>query len=267
MRSLNRWEILALLGVPLATPFVGWLLGGTEGLATGALAILPVCLAMAGGLLLGRGAIRVARWLGSGGLRGLLRLTRWGFWSGASAAILVLVALAWTRSHWRADAFFLHLRSGSCLWVAGCQGVLSIELDRGPGPASNRRISHESWAVEDYLRLLVGLALTRASAAGQGSVSADSYSVRSFRCDERTWSMPDGVLSATRVAFPYWLILIALAVLPLRRMLGGVRRYRRGLRGLCVECGYDLRGVDKRCPECGAVIAAPSISAGRQAGV
>jgi hypothetical protein len=30
-------------------------------------------------------------------------------------------------------------------------------------------------------------------------------------------------------------------------------RLRRSARGLCPECGYDLRATPGRCPECGAV--------------
>ena len=40
----------------------------------------------------------------------------------------------------------------------------------------------------------------------------------------------------------------ARAVVALRRR---IRRRRRLVRGLCPECGYDLRASSERCPECG----------------
>jgi hypothetical protein len=52
---------------------------------------------------------------------------------------------------------------------------------------------------------------------------------------------------------PNWFLAAALAVLPLWRFAGGIRRRRWKARGLCSVCGYDLRATPDRCPECGAV--------------
>jgi hypothetical protein len=59
-------------------------------------------------------------------------------------------------------------------------------------------------------------------------------------------------------------VILLLAAFPFMRAMLGIStvlrtRYRRR-HGLCVDCGYDLRGslaaaVD-RCPECGVVAAA-----------
>jgi hypothetical protein len=55
------------------------------------------------------------------------------------------------------------------------------------------------------------------------------------------------------VAVPHWFVIVVSAALPglwFRRR----RRARYRLqRGLCPDCGYDLRATPERCPECGAV--------------
>jgi hypothetical protein len=59
--------------------------------------------------------------------------------------------------------------------------------------------------------------------------------------------------SAIRLAFFWFLGLIALAVTEAIVVETRRERYRRALReSLCVVCGYDLRASAARCPECGA---------------
>jgi hypothetical protein len=55
------------------------------------------------------------------------------------------------------------------------------------------------------------------------------------------------------LAIPYWFPLVILAVVPVYRF------WRRGVharliaRGLCPHCGYDMRAMPTRCPECGSM--------------
>jgi hypothetical protein len=60
--------------------------------------------------------------------------------------------------------------------------------------------------------------------------------------------------TSTALWVPYWFVLLSLALVAAGFGLvsrGARRRYRAG-RGLCRQCGYDLRATPDRCPECGA---------------
>ena len=52
---------------------------------------------------------------------------------------------------------------------------------------------------------------------------------------------------------PYWPVVLISAVAPAAGVLGWWKKRRRARRGLCRECGYDLRESRGRCPECGTV--------------
>ncbi len=65
--------------------------------------------------------------------------------------------------------------------------------------------------------------------------------------------MPDA--DGEILTLPLWPVLpIALVVTPLltRRLSRDLVAWRRGERGCCASCGYDLRSTPERCPECGA---------------
>lgn len=58
---------------------------------------------------------------------------------------------------------------------------------------------------------------------------------------------------------PYWFLVLALLPLPARAFRETWVIWRRGRRGLCLGCGYDIRASTGRCPECGREIAATQV--------
>jgi len=69
------------------------------------------------------------------------------------------------------------------------------------------------------------------------------------------------------VADPVWVNTALVLFLALTTLSGCLyvkhrRREKRVTRGLCVRCGYDLRGSSERCPECGAGVGSKQSAVG-----
>ena len=61
---------------------------------------------------------------------------------------------------------------------------------------------------------------------------------------------PAGGVGALKL--PLWIPTLAFAIGSINFILIPLhRRRKRKKLGLCVKCGYDLRGSEERCPECG----------------
>jgi hypothetical protein len=65
---------------------------------------------------------------------------------------------------------------------------------------------------------------------------------------------PEGYSVWTIIGVPWWLLVLASAVLPARAVFGIRATRRRRATGRCLRCGYDLRASAGRCPECGTPI-------------
>ena len=62
-------------------------------------------------------------------------------------------------------------------------------------------------------------------------------------------------LSQYDLMVPIWIPAFSLAVAPSVAIYRCIRRRRRHAAGRCLTCGYDLRGSEGVCPECGTPIA------------
>jgi hypothetical protein len=82
------------------------------------------------------------------------------------------------------------------------------------------------------------------------SRTPSGFGAAGFYWDQR--EMPVMGRATSRLAVPFWFLILVSSVLPLtwwRR-----RRRASAAAGHCRICGYDLRATPKRCPECGMVV-------------
>jgi hypothetical protein len=64
---------------------------------------------------------------------------------------------------------------------------------------------------------------------------------------------------------PHWFLVLLLAIYPARIPLRWIFHHAltrdRSTKGLCPQCGYDLRSTPTRCPECGFQSSVPAMHA------
>ena len=90
-----------------------------------------------------------------------------------------------------------------------------------------------------------------------------SYVVQGYRSMRTIW-LPHAIShrgSVVHVVLPLWMPTLFLVSCFLPLYLPMHRRRKRKKLGLCVNCGYDLRGSMERCPECGARFEKPKLDA------
>ncbi len=137
-------------------------------------------------------------------------------WGGAAVTVLLLVVLVWVGSAWWQTVFWLEPTGG--LGVAAGRVVIGWD---------------EPWSI----------------------IPVDGWWVPPVRHSAPfSWWFHGsretlGGVTRTYVGIPIWVLVVLVATPTLWLW----RCDRRKQPGLCIKCGYDLRGADhKVCPECGS---------------
>ena len=168
--------------------------------------------------------------------------SRWLSNLGLAALIVISLLLAglWVRSHTRGDYVeYYHRGVDGVDWMIGVHaidGMLAggyVKHVPPPPEASRETGFHHT---------------TNASAGRWPGIK------RVLGVEYWDVSAPTRQLRAVGVGIPLWGLML-LALIPWaawwRRHARWCERRRRTENGLCLACGYDLRGSEALCPECG----------------
>jgi hypothetical protein len=170
------------------------------------------------------------------------------FFSALSLLVCVAVCVLWVRSHFVGERL---------VWERDRPGSGEFRGAAVRSSAGGLELSHYSASPTDAagsasMRLAVERqpfryeANTSPSYPWLGSPRPSTFGFQSSR---------DTGLPGRRFVVPYWFLTLAVsspAALQLASALLRRRRSRRrAAQGLCLSCGYNLRGTPDRCPECG----------------
>lgn len=148
-----------------------------------------------------------------------------------------LTAALWVRSFWVGDQ--VRWRTATNTWfVTSDHGGVLVLAARGDALSNLQdHAAHVAWPTFGALPI-GGLSMqpvVLGFETGSGAMGAS--------------------MSYRAVLAPWWALAAssgAACVVFLRQWLRSRRHDQRRTCGLCVQCGYDLRGSTERCPECGA---------------
>ena len=175
---------------------------------------------------------------------------RWVWRSIMSLALLVALALSvlCVRSFWRNDSLFIE-RGPRGYFVASVRGRVGVI-----------EVSGQQW----HPRRFHFASYERTHSAVLSSIVKSPDTKDLFILLSGSGKLPGNFGQSRWIAFPYLTPLIPCAAVSITMLTRVWRRRRRSHRGLCGQCGYDLRASSGRCPECGCE--APGRDVSTQAG-
>lgn len=138
-----------------------------------------------------------------------------------SLALFIVAFAMWIRSYWFADFTGRYDGKGGSFGLTSCMGSIQAHLHRtGYGNVSGYYLRRD-WA-DKWGKL------------------GDTFDFSIGFARDRFW-----------IKFPYWLLCVIFALLPVPFVYARRRRLRD--KGCCTACGYDLKGdFEHGCPECGS---------------
>jgi hypothetical protein len=145
-----------------------------------------------------------------------------------TALLLPVFLSLWYKSHSRPDQHRYDLTLSKSVWVYLGDGVCALYMVSMPNKVASRSEFHAT--------------LNPRILAKRGRWSFDTTRKGAYRF---TW-----------LVFPFWAPSTVLAATCASALwFGPCRTWRRERRGLCLTCGYDIKGCEGgRCSECGSAV-------------
>jgi hypothetical protein len=175
------------------------------------------------------------------------------------AVVAVAWAALWIRSYFRLDSLFTDTGVHG-YYIESGRGYVGVIRQPANYPAGGTYIG--SYAIEDtFAGSRLGVAMEHPNTKRMGPLRHGVDPLPTTPTPKRTRANPFGALLPRHWVIVNDSVFVGLfAIVPVRRFWWQRRRQRRLRAGLCGNCGYDLRASPDRCPECGNVPAATSIS-------
>ncbi len=174
------------------------------------------------------------------------------FWV-ISSSFCVVIVLFWCLSAGRARTYISYDTADSCRYVASDSGRLRVGKIGG-FPHGYGADAESAWWLRGFTFAPDIPSLGGGKQRGERLSRYLFGSIRLF-VGERT---PPSNIAIRCISAPHWLVagvlLVPASLLSVRYYRGARRRWRVR-KGLCITCGYDLRGAASDvCSECGTTI-------------